>query len=126
MAKVKPRRGLPQQPQARVIYVSCDHRAGTAGKEWPSARLPAAAPSKRSGHEAARHSGRCGIIGQRRDLELSHARDRAGKTTLKMVTDWPEGLPGFYPSARRFAQTVEAATGGRIKIEVFLAGTFVR
>src|SRR5262245_26090405 len=49
-----------------------------------------------------------------------------GRRQLKMVTDWPEGLPGFYPSAMRFAQTVEAATGGRIKIEVFLAGTFVR
>src|SRR5215467_15278149 len=48
-----------------------------------------------------------------------------GIRQLKMVTDWPDG-PGFYPSARRFAQTVEIATGGRIKIEVFLAGTFVR
>jgi TRAP-type mannitol/chloroaromatic compound transport system substrate-binding protein len=49
-----------------------------------------------------------------------------GIRQLKMVTDWPEGLPGFYPSAVRFAQTVDAATGGRIKIEVFLAGAFVR
>jgi TRAP-type mannitol/chloroaromatic compound transport system substrate-binding protein len=49
-----------------------------------------------------------------------------GVRQLKMVTDWPEGLPGFYPSAVRFAQTVGAATGGRIKIEVFLAGAFVR
>src|SRR5262245_53616480 len=48
-----------------------------------------------------------------------------GIRRLKMVTDWPDG-PGFYPSARRFAQTVEVATGGRIKIEVFLAGAFVR
>ena len=48
-----------------------------------------------------------------------------GRRELKMVTDWPEGLPGFYPSAVRFAQTVEAATGGRIKIQVFLAGRFV-
>src|SRR5215471_16753283 len=48
-----------------------------------------------------------------------------GRRELKMVTDWPEGLPGFYPSAARFAQTVEAATGGRIKIQVFLAGRFV-
>src|SRR5262245_2161207 len=49
-----------------------------------------------------------------------------GIRQLKMVTDWPEGLPGFYPSALRFARTVHAATGGRIKIEVFLAGAFVR
>src|SRR5262249_61660338 len=31
-----------------------------------------------------------------------------GVRQLKMVTDWPEGLPGFYPSAVRFAQTVGA------------------
>ena len=49
-----------------------------------------------------------------------------GVRHLKMVTDWPQGLPGFYPSAVRFAQTVGAATAGRIKIEVFLAGAFVR
>jgi TRAP-type mannitol/chloroaromatic compound transport system substrate-binding protein len=48
-----------------------------------------------------------------------------GIRQLKMVTDWPDG-PGFYPSAVRFARTVEAATGGRIKIEVFLAGALVR
>src|SRR5262245_65763989 len=49
-----------------------------------------------------------------------------GVRHLKMVTDWPQGLPGFYPSALRFAQTVDAATAGRIKIEVFLAGAVVR
>jgi TRAP-type mannitol/chloroaromatic compound transport system substrate-binding protein len=49
-----------------------------------------------------------------------------GIRQLKMVTDWPEGLPGFYPSAVRFARTVGAATSGRIKIEIFLAGAFVR
>jgi TRAP-type mannitol/chloroaromatic compound transport system substrate-binding protein len=48
-----------------------------------------------------------------------------GTRQLKMVTDWPEGLPGFYASALRFAQTVGAATSGRIQIEVFLAGKFV-
>jgi TRAP-type mannitol/chloroaromatic compound transport system substrate-binding protein len=48
-----------------------------------------------------------------------------GARELKMVTDWPKGLPGFYPSAVRFAETVRAATSGRIKIQVFLAGAFV-
>jgi len=42
-----------------------------------------------------------------------------GARELKMVTDWPKGLPGFYPSAVRFAETVRAATSGRIKIQVF-------
>jgi len=49
-----------------------------------------------------------------------------GIRQLKMVTDWPENLPGQYPSAVRFAQTIGAATGGRIKIEVFPSGALVR
>jgi TRAP-type mannitol/chloroaromatic compound transport system substrate-binding protein len=49
-----------------------------------------------------------------------------GLRQLKMVTDWPESLTGFHPSSVRFAQMVGAATGGRIKIEVFPAGTLVR
>lgn len=49
-----------------------------------------------------------------------------GIRQLKMVTDWPETLTGFHPSSVRFAQTVGTATGGRIKIEVFPAGTLVR
>ena len=49
-----------------------------------------------------------------------------GLRQLKMVTDWPEGTPGLQTSAVRFAQTIGAATGGRIKIEVFAAGAFVR
>jgi TRAP-type mannitol/chloroaromatic compound transport system substrate-binding protein len=49
-----------------------------------------------------------------------------GIRQLKMVTDWPEGTPGLQTSAVRFAQTVGAATGGRIKIEVFAAGALVR
>src|SRR5713101_5550500 len=49
-----------------------------------------------------------------------------GLRRLKMVTDWPEGLVGSYSNAVRLAQTVDDATGGRIKIEVFPAGAFVR
>src|SRR5262249_3736081 len=49
-----------------------------------------------------------------------------GIRQLKMVTDWPEGLPGYYPSAVRLAQTIGAATDGRIRIEVFPAGALVR
>jgi TRAP-type mannitol/chloroaromatic compound transport system substrate-binding protein len=49
-----------------------------------------------------------------------------GLRQLKMVTDWPDGTPGLHASAVRFAQTVGAATNGRIRIEVFPAGTFVR
>jgi TRAP-type mannitol/chloroaromatic compound transport system substrate-binding protein len=49
-----------------------------------------------------------------------------GIRQLTMVTDWPDGTPGFHASAVRFAQTIGAATGGRIKIEVFPAGALVR
>ncbi len=43
-----------------------------------------------------------------------------------MVTDWPEGTPGLHTSAVRFAQTIGVATSGRIKIEVYPSGAFVR
>jgi TRAP-type mannitol/chloroaromatic compound transport system substrate-binding protein len=49
-----------------------------------------------------------------------------GIRQLKMVTDWPEDTPGNHASVVRFAQTIGAATGGRIKIEVFAAGALVR
>jgi hypothetical protein len=49
-----------------------------------------------------------------------------GIRQLKLVTDWPEATPGLHSSAIRFAQTIGAATGGRIKIEVFPAGALVR
>jgi TRAP-type mannitol/chloroaromatic compound transport system substrate-binding protein len=49
-----------------------------------------------------------------------------GMRQLKMVTDWPEGMPGLHSSAVRFAQTIETATDNRIKIEIFPANTFVR
>jgi TRAP-type mannitol/chloroaromatic compound transport system substrate-binding protein len=43
-----------------------------------------------------------------------------------MVTDWPAGSPGLQSSAERLAQRISVAAGGRIKIEVFPAGTLVR
>ena len=49
-----------------------------------------------------------------------------GIRQLKMVTDWPAGSPGLQSSAARLAQRIGAATGGRINIEVFPAGEFVR
>ncbi len=49
-----------------------------------------------------------------------------GLRELKMVTDWPDETPGIHPMAVRLAQTIDAATGGRIKIEVFPAGALVR
>ena len=48
-----------------------------------------------------------------------------GSRQLTMVTDWPDA-PGMLPSARRLAQTITAASNGRIKIEVSASGAVVR
>jgi TRAP-type mannitol/chloroaromatic compound transport system substrate-binding protein len=49
-----------------------------------------------------------------------------GRRQLKMVTDWTEDTPGLHTAALRLAQTIGAATGGRIKIDVYPAGALVR
>ena len=49
-----------------------------------------------------------------------------GSRQLKLVTDWPEDTPGLHAGAVRLAETIGVATGGRINIEVFPAGAFVR
>ena len=43
----------------------------------------------------------------------------------KMVTTWPKNFPGQGTGAVRFANSVEAATDGRLKINVFAAGELV-
>src|SRR5262245_28918264 len=48
-----------------------------------------------------------------------------GVRQLKLVTDWPADMPGLQTSAVRIARTIEQASAGRIKIEVFPAGVFV-
>ena len=50
-----------------------------------------------------------------------------GVRQLKMVTDWPkEDTPGLHANSVSFARTIEFATGGRIKVEVFPSGSLVR
>jgi TRAP-type mannitol/chloroaromatic compound transport system substrate-binding protein len=75
---------------------------------------------------------------RRRDVLTGAAASAAGSTALAapaiaqavrqltMVTDWPETLPGLLPSARRLAQAIGEASGGRLKIEVFASGALVR
>lgn len=43
----------------------------------------------------------------------------------RMVTSWPENLPGPGVSARRVAERIEALTGGRLQVQVYPAGTLV-
>ncbi|HKF08742.1 MAG TPA: TRAP transporter substrate-binding protein [Xanthobacteraceae bacterium] len=45
---------------------------------------------------------------------------------LKMVTEWPEDTPGLHASAVRLAQMIGIGTDGRIQVDVFPAGAFVR
>jgi TRAP-type mannitol/chloroaromatic compound transport system substrate-binding protein len=59
-------------------------------------------------------------------LRFSAPAIAQGIQQLKMVTDWPDDMPGLQSSAVRFAQTIGAATAGRIQIEVFPAGALVR
>jgi TRAP-type mannitol/chloroaromatic compound transport system substrate-binding protein len=49
-----------------------------------------------------------------------------GRRRLRMVTDWPAGLPGLHASAVRLAETITTASGGRIEIETYAAGALVR
>src|SRR5436305_10598538 len=67
-----------------------------------------------------------GALAAGANLSLPAPAIAQGLRQLKMVTDWPEGTPGLHTSALRFAQTVGLATGGRMKIEVFPAGSLVR
>ena len=47
------------------------------------------------------------------------------KIEWKMVTTWPKNFPGQGTGAVRFANSVEAATEGRLKIHVYAAGELV-
>jgi TRAP-type mannitol/chloroaromatic compound transport system substrate-binding protein len=67
-----------------------------------------------------------GSLGAGASLNFPMPAIAQGVRELKMVTDWVDGTPGLHTSAVRVAQTIGAATGGRIKIEVFPAGTLVR
>jgi TRAP-type mannitol/chloroaromatic compound transport system substrate-binding protein len=49
-----------------------------------------------------------------------------GIKELKMVTDWPENMPGLQTSAKRLAQSITAMSEGRLKITVYPAGSLVR
>jgi TRAP-type mannitol/chloroaromatic compound transport system substrate-binding protein len=47
------------------------------------------------------------------------------KTEWRMVTTWPKNFPGLGTGANRFAESVTAATDGRLTIKVFAAGEIV-
>jgi len=53
---------------------------------------------------------------------IAHAQDRIDWT---MVTAWPAGAPGVGVNAQRFADRVEAMSGGRIAIKLYAAGELV-
>ncbi len=43
----------------------------------------------------------------------------------KMVTSWPKNFPGLGTGAERFAQSLEAMSGGRLRVRVYSAGELV-
>jgi TRAP-type mannitol/chloroaromatic compound transport system substrate-binding protein len=49
-----------------------------------------------------------------------------GLRELKMVTSYPEGMPGLDNSARRLAQSITAISDGRLKVKVYPADSLVR
>jgi TRAP-type mannitol/chloroaromatic compound transport system substrate-binding protein len=49
-----------------------------------------------------------------------------GIKELKLVTDWPENMPGLQTSARRLGQSITAMSEGRLKIVVYPASSLVR
>jgi TRAP-type mannitol/chloroaromatic compound transport system substrate-binding protein len=56
----------------------------------------------------------------------SAAQATANKTfELNMVTTWPKNFPGLGTAAERFAQRVDKATDGSVKIKVYAAGELV-
>ncbi len=48
-----------------------------------------------------------------------------GKKELKLVTSFPKNFPGLGTSARRVAERITAATGGRVTVKLFNAGELV-
>lgn len=48
-----------------------------------------------------------------------------GKRRLKMVTTWPKKFPGLGTRAEQFAQDIDVATDGRIKIKVYAGNELV-
>ena len=49
-----------------------------------------------------------------------------GRKELKLVTSYPEGMPGLDNSARRLAHSITAMSDGRLKVTVYPAGSLVR
>ncbi len=49
-----------------------------------------------------------------------------GIKELKLVTSYPEGMPGLDNSARRLAQSITAISDGRLKVTVYPADSLVR
>ena len=48
-----------------------------------------------------------------------------GIKELKLVTSWPENLPGSGVSAGRLAQSITAVSDGRLKVTLYPAETLV-
>lgn len=61
----------------------------------------------------------------RKDFDLAKVNVTTGQRELKLVTTWPKGFPGLGVGAQRFADSVTAATDGRITVKLYGAGELV-
>jgi TRAP-type mannitol/chloroaromatic compound transport system substrate-binding protein len=110
-----------------------------AGRAGATAGSPAAVLRMRLA-DHPRRVGKRGTVMKRRDVLTGAGSLATGATfvfpapaiaqglrQLKMVTDWQnEDTPGLHANSVNFARTIEFATAGRIKIEVFPSGSLVR
>lgn len=54
------------------------------------------------------------------------ATDKNKKIKINMVSTWPRDFPGLGTGAQRFAERLEAMSGGRIQVKYFAAGERVK
>jgi TRAP-type mannitol/chloroaromatic compound transport system substrate-binding protein len=62
------------------------------------------------------------LAGCSRDAPEAAATAAPGPLKWRMVTSWPAEFPGLATAARRLAERIDAASGGRLQVEVLPGG----
>ncbi|HSN70040.1 MAG TPA: TRAP transporter substrate-binding protein [Steroidobacteraceae bacterium] len=66
-----------------------------------------------------------GLVGCEREAPSAGVAAPGQTFSWKMVTTWPPNFPALGTGALRLAQSIEAASGGRIRVKVYGAGELV-